>query len=231
MDSCWHPPRGAAWRTAQQQSDGDNGHHDRTDRGRQDRGDLEQLRPAGYDAPDRSHTHAGAERKLGSASVGRMQSASFERFAGACAILTAFASFLYAVAFVILQNVVLSALFLTALGLLSSAVLVAVYFRLRQTNAALALWALVLGIAGALGSAVHGGYDLANAIHPPPSIPDLPNPLDPRGLLTFGVAGAALGVVAWLILRGGRFPKGLGYIAYLSAVLLVALYLGRLVIL
>ena len=38
-------------------------------------------------------------------------------------------------------------------------------------------------------------------------------------------------VVAWLILRGGRFPRGLGYIAYLSAVLLVALYLGRLVIL
>ena len=79
-----------------------------------------------------------------------MQSASFERFAGACAILTAIASFLYAVAFVILQNVVLSALLLTAVGMLSSAVLVAVYYRLRQTNAAFALWALVLGIAGAL---------------------------------------------------------------------------------
>jgi hypothetical protein len=80
--------------------------------------------------------------------VARMHSASFERFAGVCAILTAFASFLYAVAFVILQNVVLSALFLTAVGLLSSAVLVAIYYRLRQTNVAFALWVLVLGIAG-----------------------------------------------------------------------------------
>jgi hypothetical protein len=89
----------------------------------------------------------------------------------------------------------------------------------------------LLGIAGALGSAVHGGYDLANAINPPPAIPDLPNPVDPRGLLTFGVAGAALFIVAWLILRGGQFSKGLGYLACFSAVLLVALYLGRLIIL
>jgi hypothetical protein len=38
-------------------------------------------------------------------------------------------------------------------------------------------------------------------------------------------------IVAWLILRGGQFYKWLGYLAYLSAVLLVALYLGRLVVL
>ena len=162
-----------------------------------------------------------------------MHSASFERFAGVCAILTAIASFLYAVAFVILQNVVLSALFLTAVGLLSSAVLVAVYYRLRETNAAFALWALVLGIAGALGSAVHGGYDLANAIHPASNsaLAELPSPVDPRGLLTFGVSGLALFIVGWLIVRGGRFPRYVGYLAYLSAFLLVVLYLGRLIIL
>jgi hypothetical protein len=119
MDSRWHPPRGVAWRTAKQQSGGANGHHDRADRGRQDRGDVQQLRPAGHDAPNRSGP--------------------------VCAIVTAIASFLYAVAFVILQNVVLSALFLTVIGLLSSAVLVAVYHRLRETDAAFALWALVLG--------------------------------------------------------------------------------------
>ena len=87
------------------------------------------------------------------------------------------------------------------------------------------------GLAGSLGSAVHGGYDLANAVNPPVSLPDLPNPVDPRGLLTFGVAGIALSVVAWLIGRGGRFPRGLGYLAYVSAVLLLALYLGRLIVL
>lgn len=80
--------------------------------------------------------------------------------------------------------------------------------------------------------AVHGGYDLANAINPPPSLPaNLPNPVDPRGLFTFGIADAALFIVTWLILRGEQFPRGLGYLAYLSAVLLVALYFGRLIVL
>lgn len=159
------------------------------------------------------------------------RSTSFERFAGVCAILTGVVGFLYAVAFVVLQNTLLSGLFLMLGGLFATAVLAAVYDRLRETDAAFALFALLLGIAGALGSAVHGGYDLANAINPPPSIPDLPNPVDPRGLLTFGVAGVALFVVAWLILRSGQFPRGLGYLAYLSAALLVVLYLGRLIVL
>lgn len=160
-----------------------------------------------------------------------LPSASFERFAGASAILAGGAGFLYAVSFIILQSNLLSGLFLMLVGLFSIAALVAVYERLRETDAAFALFGVLLGIAGALGTAVHGGYDLANAINPPPSLPDLPNPVDPRGLLTFGVAGAALFVIAWLIMRGGQFPRGLGYLAILSAVLLVVLYLGRLIIL
>jgi len=161
----------------------------------------------------------------------RARSASFERFAGACAVLTGVFGFLFAVAFVVLRNELLSALFLMLGGLLTTAALVAVYDRLRQTDAAFALWALLLGIAGALGSAVHGGYDLANIVDPRATgLPELPNPIDPRGLLTFGVAGAALFVVGWLIVRGGQFPRGLGYLAYLSALLLVILYLGRLIV-
>jgi hypothetical protein len=156
---------------------------------------------------------------------------TFESFAGVCAVLAGVAGFLYAVAFIVLQNDLLSGLFLMLTGLLSTAALVAVYERLRETDAAFALFGLLLGLAGALGSAVHGGYDLANTINPPPSVPDLPSPIDPRGLLTFGVAGIALFVVAWLITRGGQFPKGLGYLGYVSAVLLVVLYLGRLIVL
>jgi len=159
------------------------------------------------------------------------RSAPFERFAGACAILAGISGFLYAVAFVVLQSALFSGLFLMLTGLFTTAALVAVYERLRATDASFALLALLLGVAGALGSAVHGGYDLANVINPPPSMPDLPNPVDPRGLLTFGVAGTALLVVAWLISRGGQFPKGLGYLGYASAVLLLALYLGRLIVL
>jgi hypothetical protein len=159
------------------------------------------------------------------------RSASFERFAGACAILAGGSGLPYAVAFIVLQNVLLSGLLLMLAGLFTIVALLAVYERLRETDASFALLALVLGVAGALGSAVHGGYDLANAINPPPSVPDLPNPVDPRGLLTFGMASLALLVVAWLIVRGGRFPRGLGYLGYVSAVLLLALYLGRLIVL
>jgi hypothetical protein len=163
--------------------------------------------------------------------AGRARSASFERFAGVCAGLAGISGFLYAVAFVVLQNDLLSALFLMLGGLLTTAALVAVYERLRETDSSFALWALLLGITGALGSAVHGGYDLANIVDPRPTgLPELPNPIDPRGLLTVGVAGAALFVVGWLIVRGGQFPRGLGYLAYLSAILLLALYLGRLTI-
>ena len=38
-------------------------------------------------------------------------------------------------------------------------------------------------------------------------------------------------MVGWLILVGGRFPRYVGYLAYLSAFLLVVLYLGRLIVL
>jgi hypothetical protein len=162
--------------------------------------------------------------------AGRTPARSFERFAGVCAVLAGFSGFLYAVAFVVLQDDLLSGLFLMLGGLLTTAALVAVYERLRETDPSFALLALLLGIAGALGSAVHGGYDLANVINPPASIPEIPNPVDPRGLLTFGVAGAALFLVSWLIGRGGRFPRGLGYLGYLSAILLLALYLGRLIV-
>ncbi|HKZ86056.1 MAG TPA: hypothetical protein VJ793_20670 [Anaerolineae bacterium] len=167
-----------------------------------------------------------------------MKSISFERFGGLCAILTGISGFLYSVAFIIISRNapalgdLLSALFLMLGGLLATAALVGVYNRLRETEAAFALWALLLGLVGAIGSVIHGGYDLANVINPPASPGlGLPNAIDPRGLLTFGVAGVALFVIAWLIGRGGQFPRGLGYLGYVSAVLLVFLYLGRLIVL
>ena len=50
-------------------------------------------------------------------------------------------------------------------------------------------------------------------------------------MLTFGVSGLALFIVGWLIVRGARFSRYVGYLAYLSALLLVVLYLGRLIVL
>ncbi len=171
-----------------------------------------------------------------------MKSKTFDRFAGWCAILTGIAAFLYAVAFIVVARSdpalggLLSALFLTLIGLFSSAVMIALYNRLRETDQSFALWALLLGVVAALASAAHGGYDLANAIHPSSVVvvsaaADVPSQIDPRGLLTFGVAGIALLVVAWLIRCGGALPRGLGSLGYLSSLLLIILYLARLIVL
>ena len=151
------------------------------------------------------------------------------------AILAGVAGFLYAVGFVILQNTLLYSFALMMIGIFSTAALVAVYARVKDTDASYALWGLLMGLVGGVGSAIHGGYDLANAINSPESLPaavaNLPSQIDPRGLLTFGFSGIAVFVMAWLIVRGGAFPKGVGYLGYLSAVLLIVLYLGRLIVL
>src|SRR6266511_2901724 len=157
---------------------------------------------------------------------------SFEKFAGWTAILAGVSGFLYSIAFIVLQNNVLSALFLLVGGLFSASALTALYQRLRAAESGFALLGLLLTLSAALGSAIHGGYDLANALHPPASLnADLPNPIDPRGLLTFGVAGLGLFLLSWLMTQEIRFPKGLAYLGILSAILMIILYLGRLVIL
>ena len=157
---------------------------------------------------------------------------SFERFAGWMAILAGVSGFLYSLAFIVLQSNLLSALFLLLGGLFSIPALTGLYQRLRGTESGFALVGLLLTVSAALGSAIHGGYDLSNALHPPASLnPDLPNPIDPRGLLTFGIAGTGLFLFAWLMTPEMRMPKGLAYLGFLSAVLMVVLYLGRLIIL
>lgn len=156
---------------------------------------------------------------------------TFERFGGYCAVLAGMAGFLYSVAFIILRSDVLSALFLLLGGLFATAALTALYERLRDTDSTFALWGLIFALAGAIGSAIHGGFDLSNALHPPAAPTDLPNPIDPRGLLTFGFAGIGLFVFSWLILQSARFSKNFGYLGYLSAILMIILYLGRLIVL
>ncbi len=164
-----------------------------------------------------------------------MRDTSFERFGGLLATVAGVAGFFYAVAFIVLQNALLSALFLTIVGLASSAALVAVYGRLYNTSSGFARYALLLGLIGTLGAAIHGGYDLANAINPvtttAPGVADLPSQIDPRGLLTFGITGIALFLYSWLITRSTQLPAALGYLGYLSALLSIILYLGRLIVL
>jgi hypothetical protein len=163
----------------------------------------------------------------------------FERKAALDAILAGIAGFLYAVSFVIIsrndpvQGALLSALFLTLLGFLAVKVFVRLYLMLKRVDEGWALWAFIFALAGAIGTAIHGGFDLANAINPPAtSLPaGVPNPIDPRGLLTFGATGIALITFSWLMGREKLFPQGLRLLGYLSGVLLLILYLGRLIVL
>jgi hypothetical protein len=169
-----------------------------------------------------------------------MKSTTFEIFAGWCAVLAGIFGFLYAVAFILIARsapatgALLSGLFLLLVGLCASAALLAVYSRLRGQAPEFALWAYLLGFVGAVGSTIHGGYDLAVAINPSDlarSQAVLPSQVDPRGLLTFGVTGLSLFFLSLLIARSRRFPRGLAVFGYLSAVLTIILYLGRLIIL
>lgn len=157
---------------------------------------------------------------------------SFEKFAGWSAILAGLSGFLYSISFIVLRDNLLSGLFLMTGGLFSTAALTSLYQRVRETESGFALLGLLLSLSAALGSAIHGGYDLANALHPPVSPnSELPNAIDPRGLLTFGVAGLGLFILSWLVSQQPSFPKGLAYLGYVSAILMIVLYLGRLIIL
>ena len=169
---------------------------------------------------------------------------SFERFAGNCTILAGISNFLYAVAFVVIARSspalgsFLTSLFLLISSLLVTTMVVALYFRLRKVDVAFALWALLLGLVGALGAAIHGGYDLGNAINPPvaagtevaTALAALPSQVDPRGLTTFGIMGLAILVFAWLMGRDNSFPPNLRYLSYLFGALFIILFLARLIV-
>jgi hypothetical protein len=167
----------------------------------------------------------------------------YERGAGVAAIVTGVGGIVYSVAF--LGGVVaawapelgtlVSSIALMVGGLLSVAVLVTIYRRLLDSAAAVALLGLVLVAVGAMGAVVHGGYDLANAIQPPLADPlgeaQLPNAIDPRGLLTFGVTGLGL-LVLMLQARASRvLPGALATLGAVVGGLLVIVYLGRLIVL
>lgn len=157
---------------------------------------------------------------------------SFDRLAGYAAFVAGISGLLYSISFVLLKEPLLYSLFLMVGGVASSVIMVALYRRLKVVNDGMAQWAMLIGIVAALGSVIHGGYDLGNSINPPgTSTGDFPNQIDPRGLLTFGLAGLSMFGVAWLMSRGGGLPKNLAYLGYLLAALMVIIYLGRLIIL
>ena len=162
---------------------------------------------------------------------------TFRRFAACSALLAAATTLTFTVAFTVVvqegerwaQWVSWTALFVG--GLVSVPVVTALHARLGRHEPELALVGLVLGVAGALGAAVHGAFELSVLANPPGPTGDLPSAIDPRGVLTFGVTGLATGLFGWLIRRDGQLPRRAGDLGLAAAVLLLVVYVGRLTVL
>ena len=180
----------------------------------------------------------GARSTSGTRQAWMREVARFDRLAGSASIALAVGGIIYSISFVVFLKadsrpaLFLASLLLAGSGIVSTLVAIAVYDHVREVGGPIALWGLVMGILSAAGATIHGAYDLANVINPPDTIPDHPNAIDPRGLLTFGLAAISIAVFSWLI-SGGRtnLPRRLGSLGYVAALLLAVVYLGRLIIL
>lgn len=166
-----------------------------------------------------------------------MNSIAYRHTAYPSAWLAAACGFLYSVSFVIIarnnQNLGegLSGFFLLLGGVFGASAMLGLYERLQKSAGMYAVWALIVGLAGALAATLHGGYDVAVAIHPPDQTINFPSPVDPRGLGTFGLTGLSLLAFSFLMQRDRAFPRALVGIGYASGVLLVLIYVARLTIL
>lgn len=114
-------------------------------------------------------------------------------------------------------------------GLLTIPVTVALYQVVRATDEGLALSALLLGIAGALGGVAHGAWNLAAIINVDQVGRDNASP-DPGGILRYATAGLALMLIGWLVVAAPprRLPVRFGWLAVVSGAVLIYIYLGRL---
>jgi hypothetical protein len=161
---------------------------------------------------------------------------AFERFAGTSALIVAVLTLLYAIAFVVglrlepLAVDITRASVLMTSGLLTVAVFVGLYFALRPVDEAFSLLALLFGFAGGIGSAIHGAYDAATFLRPPlEDLPELPNAVDPRGFLTFGVIAISIALYSTLMTHANRFNPRLVTLGYVATGLLELIFVCSLI--
>lgn len=163
-------------------------------------------------------------------------SARFERLAGVCALFVGLGALVYAILFITIVegNQETEPWFaILLLGAITSVpVIVALYCRLAEFDQGLALTALALGLFGAFGGVLHGGYELAALVTPPDTPPEVgvfPGPESvAKGVLRYLVAGLALLLIAWLVWASALLPRGIALLAGVGGVLLVFIYIGRL---
>lgn len=165
-------------------------------------------------------------------------SRTFSRFCGAAALGAAIAALVYSVTFVVVVQRGSQWAKWTSSGALLAGALLAVptvcgvYFTFADREREFALLGLVIGIAGAFGSAMHAAWDLA-ALANPQLVPggDAPFPADPRGFATFGLVGVAVALFGWLGYQTGRLPMPAVVLAEVTAAALVVIFIGRLTVL
>jgi hypothetical protein len=156
-----------------------------------------------------------------------MVDAMFRRTASWCAFGIAALSLLYAVVYLGLvrpdpTNTTASAFangFIGLSGILATFAVVAVG---DKVGGAAGRWIRVVGVGWALLSAAHGVFSAVSDIQGLPT-GDL-SATDPRGLATFGLAGLWSIVLGLTIRSGTSFPRGLGLVALVNGVDLLALF-------
>ena len=153
----------------------------------------------------------------------------FRKFAGTCSILVGVGGLAYGLLFGAIvygadRPIALAWLTLGALGaILGTPVAVALYLRLRDTDRAFALLALLFGFVATLGQLENSSLTLAKEVGGL-----VGESSDPAGHFRFGLLGLSLLIVGWLIVKEGTLPRRLGLVAEVGGVLLVLTYLGRL---
>ena len=121
---------------------------------------------------------------------------------------------------------------LMAGGIIGLPVLVAIYLRVRHADEGFAIVALVVALAAALGSVLHGAHDIAVFVHPDKvtTAADYPNFTDPRGFSTFALFGLGMIVLAGMS-HAASLPKPIALVGALTGLLAIIVYIGRVTVL
>jgi hypothetical protein len=162
--------------------------------------------------------------------------ATFGRIAVVSAVLAAVASVVFTGAFAVVaeegdrwaQWTAWAALL--GGGLVALPVMVALRAVLVGGEPQVALVGLLLGVAGALGSSIHAAFELSLLANPVDG-PGVPNAVDPRGFMTYGVTGLALLVFGGLLVRDRRLGREPGWLALAGGALFVVVFVSRLTVL
>jgi hypothetical protein len=121
---------------------------------------------------------------------------------------------------------------LVAGGLVGLPVLVALYQRLRFADEGFALIALVIALAAAFGSTLHGAHDVAIFANPDRAgdAAAFPNFTDPRGFATFALFGLGL-VMLSVLVRSVGFRARTSVVGVITGLSTIVVYIGRVTVL